>query len=227
MRRYITVLAAAVTFGAVLAVCKDPAGTSTGVLHDVRATVGNLSTPWLLLPLLAGSVGRSRTAGALWGLLTTFIGLGAFYVVVGLSIGLDGQRGFAAVPGWALANAVYFEAGVVTGPLFGALGAWWQLRGRRAGRASATRVTRFGWWRVTAVLLVGEPLVLFLLGYAAPLSESWRGQLPALLSLPLMWGRTVDRSVATWVYAIELGLGVVLLLTAWRRPGIAFHARSS
>lgn len=216
MRRIVVVVAAAALFGAVAAVVKDQGGDPVSAGYFVRATLGNLSAPWLLLPFLAGSVGRSLPGGAVMGVGATAVALVGFYTATGLVIGLDGSSGLSAAPLWMLANQVYFQAGLLTGPLLGALGAAWQRRGRHSahGHPAQERVGRgrLGVWCLAALLLAGEPLVLLALGYASPLSEGWRSELPPLLSLPFVWGLTLDRPVGTLlVYASELAAGLTLL----------------
>ncbi|PPK97693.1 hypothetical protein CLV92_103228 [Kineococcus xinjiangensis] len=211
MRKIAGGLAAAALFGAVAAVVKDQGGGPDSADYVVRATLGNLSAPWLLLPFLAGSACRGLRGGAVTGLGTTLVALVGFYTATGLIIGLDGRNGLSAAPLWMLANQVHFQAGLLTGPLLGALGAAWQRGSRHRGRGTTAQGQGRVWW-LAALLLAGEPLVLLALGYASPLSEAWRHELPPLLGLPLMWGLTLDRPAGTLiVYATELAAGLTLL----------------
>src|SRR5689334_21501905 len=75
LRRLLTVLGAALLFGVLAALVKGH--------HDgVRDTIGNLSTPWLLVALAAGLHARSLPRGALLGLAATLTALFGFYVIV-------------------------------------------------------------------------------------------------------------------------------------------------
>jgi hypothetical protein len=106
------------------------AGNSAG-LH---AGIANLSAPWLLVALLPALRARSAARGALTGLLCTMLGLAGFYLAKTVVLaGQNGGGGFLAEFGVeAGANRVYFLAGLVTGPLFGAIGSWLGRRSRRA-----------------------------------------------------------------------------------------------
>jgi hypothetical protein len=97
---------AAAAFGALESIVK---GNDAGV----REGIGNLSAPWVIVPLLAGAVGSrgSTLLGALVGLLTSLAALVGFYLanafVLDLGphsslhdIGLNAQRRKHVVQGW-------------------------------------------------------------------------------------------------------------------------------
>jgi hypothetical protein len=115
------ILFAAVVFGVAMSVLK---GNDTGIRDDI----GNLSAPWLLLPFFAGAALRGRwLAGAAAGLGATFAALAGFYVANAFVLDLGPH---------SLANEIrlafttyWFPPGLLSGPLFGMLGAIWRRRG--------------------------------------------------------------------------------------------------
>jgi hypothetical protein len=172
---------AAVAFGALESVVK---GNGAGV----RDGVGNLSAPWVIVPLLAGAVGsRGRIlAGAVVGLLTSVAALVGFYGANASVLDLGSHSwsheiGLTLYPG-----SVWFKAGAISGPAMGAVGAW---GGRRGGFVVA--------WCVVG-LVVLEPLVVYLMylasnGRFAAGDGQWNG-----------------------VYAAEAALGAVAAAALWR-----------
>lgn len=138
-RRVATVVTAAAVFGVAVGLLK---GDDTGL----RGAVGNLSAPWLLVAFLPALRAGSVLRGAAVGLVATVVALTGFYVALTFVLaGHLGGGGFPAELGVeVVANRVYFAAGLVSGPLLGAAGAW---VGRRHGR---------GAWLVSGALLAGE-----------------------------------------------------------------------
>lgn len=148
LRRLLAVLAAALVFGTVAAVIKGD--------HDgVRDTIGNLSTPWLLVALAAGLHTRSLPRGALLGVLATVTALLGFYLVVAITA--DGGH----LEEVLRHNRRWLFSGLLSGPVLGAFGAWLQ---RRASDVP------FAVTAVTGLLLILEPVVI----YAAPVVPGWR-----------------------------------------------------
>lgn len=169
-------------------------GTFKGDGPGLRAELGNLSAPWLLVGLLPAVTSRTLLRGALLGLVTTLVALVGFYAAATVTLaGHLGGGGYARELLVELgANRVYFLAGVVSGPLAGALGAWLGRRGRH-------RVPL-----VVGGLLAGEIAVVALV----------RGH--RLLPAPFYfsWG------VSAWgPYVAEclLGVAIVVLTIARRR----------
>jgi hypothetical protein len=119
--RLLLIVLAAVAFGVAMSVLK---GNDTGIRDDI----GNLSAPWLLLPFVAGAAIRGRwLAGAAVGLAATFAALTGFYVANAFVLDLGPH---------SLANEVrlafttyWFPRGLISGPLFGALGVLWRRQG--------------------------------------------------------------------------------------------------
>ena len=131
----------AVAFGVAVSVVKGNGG-------GVRATIGNTSAPWLLLPFVAGAVaGRARpTLSAAVGTLVSFMALGGFYLTNTWVLDLGPHPWVVDLRLTFNAGREFFLLAVVSGPLFGALGGLWQQR-RSVGLAV-----------LVSTLLVLEPL---------------------------------------------------------------------
>ena len=203
------VLLIAFVFGVVAAWAKGPGAVSA--VSEVRNSFGNLSTPWLLVAFVAGSgFSRLRTA-ALAGLLATMAALVGFYLLSSIVQDLGGHGFFADLRLELSANRGYLEGGLITGPLFGALGSWW----RRTRTLPASILA--------GVLLMAEPLALLLLGAFGP-----GGVLPAgpmVVRLVPGWGLSNDAStVSIAVYAAEFALGLAVVLFAARRTPRSLRA---
>lgn len=128
----------AAAFGAVLSVVH---GNSTGA----RASLGNVSAPWLALPCVLGALaGRGRLpVGGVVGVVTTEVALLAFYATntVVLSIGL-----VVAIR----SGVLFMTLGAVSGAVAGVIGALWH-------RTRSPAIVAVG-----AGLLVLEPIVQLL-----------------------------------------------------------------
>jgi len=99
------------------------------VLHGsgggLRAQIGNVSAPWLLLPLVAGAVAGEQHLGrgALVGGVASLVALIAFYISNIYVLDFRGHAWPVEV-GLTLRSGAYFiRIGLVSGPAFGALGA--------------------------------------------------------------------------------------------------------
>jgi hypothetical protein len=141
--RVLLILVGAAAFGAGMSFLK---GNDAGI----RDEIGNLSTPWLLLPFLAGALTNGRRLrGAAVGLAATLVALTAFYVANAFVLDL-GRHSRAEDLRLAFGNGYWFARGLVSGPVFGWLGGAWRRRG-------------FPYWGVAVVLLLDlEPLALAL-----------------------------------------------------------------
>ncbi|WP_097329356.1 DUF6518 family protein [Paractinoplanes atraurantiacus] len=144
----IKVLAAALVFGMAAALIKGDGG-------GVRDTVGNLSTPWLLVAFVPGMFARSVPRGAVIGLVSTLVALLGFYVVVTLTLDDQMPDMREHLLHVLRLNRRWIWSGLLSGPVMGALGAW---LGRRALLP------------VTGVLLVLEPIVIV----SARVVPGWR-----------------------------------------------------
>jgi hypothetical protein len=208
-------LGAAVVFGVLAAWAKGPNTGGVQYVSQLRGAVGNLSTPWLLVPFFAGTQCRRLRQGALMGLAATLCALVGFYMLNTLVENLGGHGFLGDLRLELTGNRAYFEGGIVTGPIFGALGAWWQRR--PTARASL----------LVGALLIAEPLVMLVLGAARPHVLS--GGIPLIVRIIPGWGLTGSSGGAAWaVYTVELTLGVaVLVVAAGRRlriPGGSTNA---
>ncbi|WP_250030932.1 DUF6518 family protein [Paractinoplanes maris] len=124
--------------------------------HDgVRDTIGNLSTPWLLVALAAGMHTRSLPRGAALGLAATVTALLGFYLVVAVTAD-DGH-----LEQVLRLNRRWLYSGLLSGPVLGAFGAW--LNRRFTNLPMAVTV-------VTGLLLVLEPVAIV----SARIVPGWR-----------------------------------------------------
>jgi hypothetical protein len=189
--RLLGVVGAAVVFGLVAAWVKDPGSSGLGEAAQVRGALGNLSAPWLLLAFAAGSTARRVGAGAAAGLVATTAALVAFYVANALVVDL-GHHGLAADLRLELAgNRYYLAAGLLSGPVFGAVGVWM----RRTGSLRLSIIA--------GSLMLCEPVALAALG-----------AVPVPASVPLLAGWSVGSGTSQpqlLVYAAEAVGGLALV----------------
>ena len=145
--RLALIVALSVAFGAVMAWIK---GNGPGVSD----AVGNISALWLALPFAAGAAAATRrmAVGALCGLVATLAALTGFYFAESFVLDL-GQHSWLTDLSLTMGTTLYYaERGLVTGPVFGALGHWW--RQRRSVAAAA----------LIAAVFVLEPLAWWIYG---------------------------------------------------------------
>jgi hypothetical protein len=183
------IILAALLFGVAVAVLK---GGSTGI----RDSLGNVSAPWLLLPYFAGRATRGWLKGSLLGLAACLTSLAGFYIAEAFILDLGGHPVLTNLALTLGAGRSYFIAGIVVGPLFGAIGG---AAGRYRGLITAT---------VVGLTLVGEPLAVFAwlagqhidaadTGFVVQYPALWIGEivLGCVLSVAmLIWTRSRDRS---------------------------------
>lgn len=121
--RFFLIVLVATAFGVAMSVLK---GNDVGIRDDI----GNLSAPWLLLPFFAGAAVRGRwLAGAAAGLAATCAALMAFYVANAFVLDLGPHSLLVDLRRSVTATRYWLPRGFVSGPVFGALGALWRLRG--------------------------------------------------------------------------------------------------
>lgn len=121
--RLLLIVVAAGAFGAAMSVLK---GNDVGVRDDI----GNLSAPWLLVPFFAGAaVQRRELAGAAAGLAATVAALVAFYVANAFVLDLGPHSLVSDLRLTVGATGYWLPRGLVSGPVFGALGGLWRERG--------------------------------------------------------------------------------------------------
>jgi hypothetical protein len=203
VRRLALVFLAALAFGAFAAWAKGPATDGIHAISQMRGALGNLSTPWLLVAFAAGAQARRVWSAALIGLFATMIALIAFYLITMLYIDLAGHGYLEDLRLELAANRGYFEGGLVTGLVFGALGGWWQRT--RSPRASI----------LVGGLMMAEPLVLVVMGavHSGGVLSSNTG-LPLVIRMMTGWGLSPDSGgISIAVYCAEFagGLGLTLL----------------
>jgi hypothetical protein len=202
--RLSVVALAGALIGAAMAWASDQGRTSITTVSDARDAIGSLSSPWLVIPLIAGATfGRSWSA-ALAGLVSTFAALIGWYSYTAAAQDL-GVSTFAAAFRLELsANMIWFIGGVVSGPVFGAIGHWLAARYQASHAVAAV-----------GALLIGEPLVMFgltLLHTSGALSADH--PLPSVFAIiSRIW---VAGTLRAAVLAGEAALGIVVLLLAWR-----------
>src|SRR5437763_16004251 len=114
--RALLVIAVSVAFGIMVAVLK---GGDAGV----RDSIGNISAPWLLLPYFAGTMTRGWSRGAIAGLVSCLAALAGFYAAEAFVLDLGGHPVATNLALTLSSGRIYFAAGMVSGPVFGALGA--------------------------------------------------------------------------------------------------------
>ena len=183
-RRVMVALCLAVAFGVV-------AGLIKGDNAGLRSDIGNLSAPWLLIGLLPAARSRTLGRGAAMGTACSLAALVGFYATLTIVLsGHLGGGGYVRELGVELrANRIYLLAGLVSGPVCGAVGAW---VGRR----------RPAWlWLLTGALLAGELVAVALFSGVVLLPR------PMYFS----WG------VNDWgPYIAEAAIGgVIVMAAAW------------
>jgi hypothetical protein len=194
------VLLAAFAFGVLAAWAKGQNTDGVAQVSQLRSALGNLSTPWLLVAFFAGMQSSRLRDGAAIGLAATLFALAGFYLLSTLVENLGGHGFLGDLRLELSGNRAYFEGGVITGPMFGALGAWW--RRRPTARTSL----------LAGGLLIAEPLVMLALGPIRHHVLSAGTGLPLIARIIPGWGLTADSGTAAWaVYAAELALGVVVV----------------
>lgn len=176
----ILTLAGGLAFGAAVAAVHGSHG-------GVRATIGGLSAPWLLVAFAAGAVLGSRgvARGALAGLLVTAVALSAFYVTNIWVLGIFGHGLLGDLSVALSTGAYYMRLGLVSGPVMGAAGALWRRRRSMGLGLAATG------------LLVLEPLAWLVY---------WHGHLPPAWNL-----------APVAAAEIGVGLLASAALVAWQR----------
>lgn len=144
VRRLALILGLAAVFGIAAAWIK---GNDAGL----RDAIGNVSAVWLFLPFLAGAAAGCRRVitGALCGLAATLTALVGFYFAESFVLDL-GPHPWLTDLSLTMGPVVYYaERALLTGPIFGALGFWWQQRRSlvAAGILAASFVLEpAAWW---------------------------------------------------------------------------------
>ena len=153
-RRLAAALACAFLFGLLVAWVK---GNDAGL----RDAIGNMSAPWLLLPFLAGAFAgvRSLPRAALAGLAATLAALAGFYLAESVVLDLGPHPWLTDLALTMRGGVIWSERAILSGPVFGALGFWWQRTHSllAAGVVAAFFVLEpFAWWLYGSVYLGGQ-----------------------------------------------------------------------
>jgi len=172
----------------------------------------NLGGPWLLLAWLIGCWAGSNPRGALCGGLALAAGVLAYYAVYTSGITVGGQESRVYDPesrAWLLLAAL-------SGPVFGAAGAW---------SRSAGRWLRIGGVTIVAAALLAEAAYYFqaqmIIHQGSPFFDPNE---PPLLTLA---GYVVPRHSGVFVLAAQAAASVALLpavLRGWRELGLGLGA---
>jgi hypothetical protein len=179
-RGYLLAIGGALAFGLV-------AGLVHGNDGGIRAAFGNLSAPWLVVALIPGWYSGSALRGAVLGTAATLVALVGFYVA--LTATMFGHLGevhgvLTSFTFVLTANRIWFAAGLLSGPVCGAVAG---LLGRRfSGRWLAAAVG--------ALMLAEIAVVTGVQGLEVPI-------------LHLRWGGGSDLRG----YALEAALGLLVL----------------
>ena len=195
MRRLRTLgllLLAGLLFGALVAVIK---GQDAGV----RNALGNASAPWVVVPFLAGMRADSVWHGALLGVATTLASFFGFYLVEAAILDLGPHPWYIDLALTVGTVNVYEKWGLLSGSLYGGLGAVWASR-----RLIAAPIA-------LGLAFVAEPLIVLLLARTG----LWGG------------GGLLDHSWM-WMAEVLLGVGAIALVVArtrTRRGGVAISGR--
>ena len=153
-------------------------GQGTGV----RDALGNVSAPWLLLPFLAAATADRRRLflGAATGTAASLVALIAFYSAESRLLDLGAHPWLVDLKLAVIAGQIYLTAALISGPIFGALGAVWNRR-----RSPFVGLTVGG----TFVL---EPVAVWLVQH----SQGSVASSGLLTQYPWMWGGEIVLGLA-------------------------------
>jgi len=199
------VLAGAFVFGVLAAWLKGPDTDGISAISQVRTDLGNISIPWLLVAFAAGSTASRPWKGAVLGLTATMAALLGFYLLTSIFINVGGMDFPRNIPREFFVNRVYLEGGLISGSLFGALGAWWSRR-----RSIAASV-------LVGAAMMFEPVLLAVIGrFSGGVLQS--GPLPLFVRIVPGFGISGDLpAIQLGVYAAEFVVGLaILILGLWR-----------
>jgi hypothetical protein len=184
-RKVAFVVLGGLVFGVAIAVLK-------GQEADARGIIGNLSAPWVTLAFLGGALATRPSRGAILGIAVTVAAFIGFYLSEAAILDLGPHPWYVDVRLAAGTFNVYEQWGLLSGSVYGSLGALWASRSLR--------------WAPLAVALafLCEPLAVALLARAGV----WGGG--ALLNHPAIWGAEV---------VVGVTLAAPVLVRRWAPPG--------
>jgi hypothetical protein len=122
--RIARVVLAAAAFGVVVSAIKGNGG-------GLRDAIGNVSAPWLWLAFVAGAYagGERVVRAAIVGIAATSAALLGFYVSNSFVLDLGAHPWVDDLRLTVNSGRQFFVLGMLSGPVFGALGGWWQRSG--------------------------------------------------------------------------------------------------
>jgi hypothetical protein len=165
------ILLAGLAFGVLVAAVK-------GQQSGVRDALGNTSAPWVVVPFLAGARYRRLWQGALGGLAATLAAFLGFYLAEAAILDLGAHPWYADLQLTLGSGRVYETWGLLSGSIYGALGALW------ASRALLVAPIAVG------LAFICEPLIVLLL---------WRAGI---------WGDGGLLLRYSWLWIAEVALGL-------------------
>jgi hypothetical protein len=185
--RLLLTVAGAFGFGLFAALVAGQGSDGLSAVASARNQIGNLSAPWLIVALAAGAASQSVRAGVLFGSVATVSALLGFYVVTAFVTDVGGRGVADDFARLLLANRLWFVLGAISGPTFGALGAW---------------VRAAPWMTVGIIsgsLMIGEPVMLAIIGVVYPATAVGRD------------------AISLSVHVAEALLGIAVVAAGWMR----------
>lgn len=198
-----TALVVAGALGILLSWSTRADGAPDDLAVQVRTAIGGLSTPWLLIPFLAGALCLGVRAGALLGTACSLAAVAGWYVMTSGAPDLTGSGVLDEVRRGLSDKAFYLLAALVLAPLMGAFGAWW-----RRARSLSPAV-------VAGLLLVLEPLAMWGLSWLDRHDVLPDGGLPLGLDRLLL---SYGARTGVLVGELVLGIAVVYLFARRSKP---------
>jgi hypothetical protein len=144
-RKLAGLVLAGIAFGVLVAAVKGQDG-------GVRDAVGNTSAPWVLVAFLVGTRCSRAWRGALAGAATTLAAFLGFYLAEAAILDLGARPWYVDLELTLGSGRVYEAWGLLSGSVYGALGAAWASRSLRAAAVPV------------GLAFVCEPFAVLLLG---------------------------------------------------------------
>ncbi|MDX6655283.1 MAG: hypothetical protein QOH62_76 [Solirubrobacteraceae bacterium] len=184
-RKVAYVVLGGLMFGVAMAVLK-------GQESDARGVIGNLSAPWVAVAFLGGALAVRPSRGAILGIAVTMAAFIGFYLSEAAILDLGPHPWYDKVRLAAGTLNTYEQWGVLSGLVYGSLGALWASRSMRVAPLAV------------ALAFLCEPLAVALLTRF----KIWGGG--GLLNHPAIWGGEVVVGVA---------LAAAVVVRRWAGPG--------
>jgi Family of unknown function (DUF6518) len=122
-RRLAIIITASFFFGVVMSIIK-------GNEDDIRGAIGNMCAPWMLLPFLSSVFAKKYRIiqAAIVGFLASICALIGFYFANSYVLDLGPHPWLVKVRLTLWSGLFYYKLSLLSGPVFGALGAWYIRR---------------------------------------------------------------------------------------------------